>query len=384
MKSKSFVIILLIIVLFAMSCGGAKDKVSNAATAQPGRDKELYDQAMQKLRKGKYDEARLTFNVVITSYSDSSYLALSKLAIADSFYREGGSTQLEQAIGGYKDFIYFFQNHPLACEVRLKIAEAYMQQIIAYNRDRTKAQQAERQLLSCLDACQNSPLKPQIDARLAQVQQVLGLHDLDIARTYTTRQSWKAVESRARDIVEKYPKFTYRDEALYRLAIALIEQEQPEEAAQYFTLLVRDIPNSEYAKDAKKFLEKLGKTIPDPSNDDPAPPRPGIMTRVALITGHNGLTISRDGVLIKEEGEVNRAAEQSLQNPGDATGNAVRSSSVRTVVNPATTSTPAASSNPPKASPDPTDTPKVDPKKKDDKNDQKKEKKKGLFGRIFR
>lgn len=378
MKSKSFVILLLITALFAVSCGGAKDKVRNENVAREGRDKELYDEAMEKLRKGKYDEGRLKLNVIITTYPDSGYMALSKLAIADSFYREGGTSQLEQAIGGYKDFINFFQTHPLACEVRFKIAEAYSQQINAYNRDWTKAQQAERQLLACLTACQNSPLKPQIEELLAQVQQVEGLHELDIARTYRIRQAWKAVESRARDSVEKYPKFTYRDESLYLLAISLLEQEQPEEAAKYFTELVRDIPKSEYAKDAKKFLEKLGKPIPEPSNDDPPPLRPGMMTKVALITGHNGLTISRDGVLIKEKGEINRAAEELLQHPAESIGGSVRVSS-----NPTTTG-PTNGEIKPDAKPDPKATPKPDPKKKDDKKDPKKNEKKGFFGRIFR
>lgn len=377
MKSKNFVVLLLIAALFAISCGGAKDKVAKDNVAREGRDKELYDEAMEKLRRGKYDEGRLKLNVIITTYPDSGYMALAKLAIADSFYREGGTSQLEQAIGGYKDFINFFQTHPLACQVRLKIAEAYSQQIIAYNRDWTKAQQAERQLQACLTACQNTDLKPAIEERLAQVQQVLGLHELDISRTYATRQSWKAVESRTRDIVEKYPNFSYRDEALYKLATSLIEQEQPEAAVQYFTELVRDIPNSEYAKDAKKFLEKLGKPIPEPTDPNaPAPLRPGMMTKFALITGHNGLTISRDGILINEKGEINRDAEQLLQHPAQSIDNAPRISS--------TGGPAAAPASSGETKPTPTPTPTPDPKKKDDKKDPKKNEKKGLFGRIFR
>ena len=105
-----------LVIAFA-GCGGAKNKVGNENEAKPGRDKELYADAMKKLRKGRYDESRLLFNVVITSYPDSEYLPLAKLAIADSFYREGGATALEQAIGGYKDFAQYFPTHPLNCSV---------------------------------------------------------------------------------------------------------------------------------------------------------------------------------------------------------------------------------------------------------------------------
>src|SRR5438128_1379221 len=105
---------LVLLALIVASCGGdkAKDRVKNENKAVPGRDKELYEDATKKLRKGRYDEARLLYNVVITTYPDSEWLPMAKLAIADSFYLEGGSSQLEQAIGGYKDFAQYFPTHP--------------------------------------------------------------------------------------------------------------------------------------------------------------------------------------------------------------------------------------------------------------------------------
>jgi hypothetical protein len=106
------------------------------------------------------------------------------------------------------------------------------------------------------------------------------------------------------------------------------------------------------------------------------------------------LTISRDGVLIKEEGEINKSAEQSLQTPVEATGGTFRSSSTGSVLNPTTgtTSPPSPNGQPaatnadgkPKASGDAKTDPKADPKKKDEKKEPKKEEKKGFFGRIFR
>src|SRR5262245_12938336 len=118
MKLRSIVIIGFVSVLtmgLALTGCGPKDKVKNENTATPGRDKELYEQASKKAEKGRYDEARLTYNVVITSYPDSPYLPLAKLAIADTFYLEGGTSNLQQAIGGYKDFAQYFPTHPQIC-----------------------------------------------------------------------------------------------------------------------------------------------------------------------------------------------------------------------------------------------------------------------------
>lgn len=289
--------------LLLTACGG-KNKVANENSNVPGRDKELYEQASQKARKGRFDEARLLYNVVITTYADSEYLPLAKLAIADSFYLEGGTSNLEQAIGGYKDFAQYFPTHPKVCDVKHKIAHALMRQMGAYNRDASKAKQAEFQLKTALQSCQTAQARPSIERDLKDVQQVLGLHELDVARFYiNTRQAYKAGESRLRDIITQYPFFSYYDESLYLLGVSLIEQEQPEEAAEYFTKLVRDFPNSEFSKPGRDYLEKLGKALPTPANNDPAPVRPSFVGKFSLILGNNGLDISKDGVLLSRSGE---------------------------------------------------------------------------------
>ncbi len=343
MKLKLLTISLLIVCLLALAGCGEKDKVKNENAPVPGRDKELYEQASVKAQKGRYDEARLLYNVVITTYPDSEYLPLSKLAIADSFYLEGGTGNLEQAIGGYKDFSQYFPTHPKACEVKHKIAHSLMRQMGAYNRDASKAKQAEFQLKAALQSCQNSALKSSIESDLMDVQQVLGLHELDIARFYiNNRQAYKAGESRLRDIITQYPLFSYYDESLYLLGVSLIEQEQPEEAADYFTRLVRDYSNSEFAKKGKDYLERLGKPIPVPSNDKPSPVRPSFVGKFGLILGYNGLDITKDGVLLSKEGDEKSDVKDTMK-PSEASGTggtrAIRASTKVNVDNPSLNST---------------------------------------------
>jgi outer membrane protein assembly factor BamD len=319
MKYKFLLHFLLVIIVFTIAGCGAKDDVKNENAAVPGRDKELYEQAQTKAEKGRYEEARLLYNVVVSTYVDSEYLPQAKLAIADTFYLEGGTANLDQAIGGYKEFAQFFPAHPRVCDVKHKIAHSYMRQMGAYNRDASKAKQAEFMLKTALQSCQESPLKPAIENDLRDVQQVLGLHELDIARFYLkNRQSYKASESRLRDIVSQYPFFSYYDESLYLLGVSLIEQEQPEEAAEYFTRLLRDHPNSEYADKGKEYLQRLGKPIPEPNNDNPRPDRPGLVGSFKLILGYNGLEVSKDGVLLSKKGDEKEEVKADMK--PDSTG----------------------------------------------------------------
>ena len=376
--------------LIAAACGG-KDKVKNENAAIPGRDKELYEEATVKAQKGRYDESRLLYNVVITTYADSEYLPLAKLAIADSFYLEGGTSNLEQAIGGYKDFAQYFPTHPKICDVKHKIAQSYMRQMGAYNRDATNAKKAYQQLLAAEQSCARSDVLPMIQRDKQDVQQVLGLYEINIAKFYmNNRQAYKAGESRLRDIIANYPLFGYYDEALYLLGVAQVEQEQPEEATEHFTRLVRDYPNSEFAKKGKEYLEKLGKPIPAPANDNPAPERPNFMGKFGLILGYNGLDISKDGVLLSKKGdEKEDVKEDALRKPSEsqnATGTRSVRASTKGIVDPATSSQPVPERavTTPQNSSTPAASAETDKAKSNNSKDKKEKKKKGGLMGIFK
>ena len=64
----------------------------------------LYDRALVDIKKGRHEVGRLNLQTLINTYPDSEYLAKAKLAIADSYYKEGGTANLTQAIAGLQRF----------------------------------------------------------------------------------------------------------------------------------------------------------------------------------------------------------------------------------------------------------------------------------------
>src|SRR5258706_15574851 len=86
------------------SCGFHHKKYENPITKDTQQpDKVLFDKAVKDIVKGKYEVARLTLNTLINTYDTSEYLAKAKLAVADSWFREGGLHGLSQAEAEYKD-----------------------------------------------------------------------------------------------------------------------------------------------------------------------------------------------------------------------------------------------------------------------------------------
>jgi TonB family protein len=94
-------------------------KPAAAGTAQPA-DKVLYDQAINRIQHRDYEGARLALNTLINAYQSSEYLPQAKLAIADSWFREGGAHGLAQAEAEYKDFILFYPDLGGEAEYRLR------------------------------------------------------------------------------------------------------------------------------------------------------------------------------------------------------------------------------------------------------------------------
>ena len=94
------------VLLVAPGCRHKYDNPITKDTQQP--DKVLFDTAVDDIEHGRYERARLTLQTAMNTYDNSEFLAKMKLAVADSWKREGGAHGLAQAEAEYKDFILFY------------------------------------------------------------------------------------------------------------------------------------------------------------------------------------------------------------------------------------------------------------------------------------
>ena len=309
--------------------GGNKEYENLIGTVTPGRDRELFIVATREVRKNNYDVGRLLFQTIITTYPDSPYLPMAKLAVADSFYLEGGTSSLIQAEAGYQDWLTFFPTHPLADRVILKIAECEMRQIGLPDRDPRPARKAEQRLRALIQQYPDTTLKADVETRLREVQDNLGLHNLYIANYYyklavdQKKGGLKGAQSRYLENLEKFPNFTYNDENLYKLGVTYQIEEETDQAAKYYQQLVRDYPNSDYVDKAKEQLQLIGAAIPEP---DPERMKALPPEKVSFMTNFKNqffgiypLTIDKDGVLMTNDYSEKKfeIIDQIIDNKGD-------------------------------------------------------------------
>lgn len=238
-----------------------------AAPVNPGDqpDKILYEKAVHEIEHGRFDVGRLTLQTLINTYPDSEFLAKAKLAIADSYYNEGGVSGLTQAEAEYKDFITFFPTAPEAPEAQFRAGMAHFRLMGKPDRDRTEARIAEAEFKEFLLKFPDSPLMPRVKSRLRQVQEVLAQSEYKIAKFYFMKEANRAARSRFQEIADRYPNFSQGDSALWYLGQSLERLKKPNEAAPYYARIITEHPLSPLVDDAKERLTAMHQPIPRPT-----------------------------------------------------------------------------------------------------------------------
>ncbi|PYV44536.1 MAG: hypothetical protein DMG06_06140 [Acidobacteria bacterium] len=251
------------LIINLVGCFRAKrgEVITPTGNAEP--DKILYEKGLKDLEKGRFEVARLTFQTLLNTYPDSDYKEKAKLAIADSFFKQGGTSGLIQAEAEYKDFMTFFPTSDDADDAQMRIAMTHYKQMEKPDRDRTQAKAAEREFKSFIEQFPDSPLKDEAMQRLREVQEVLAEGDLRVARHYMILKRYDASVSRSRTVLKEYPDFSQQDVALFIMGQALEKKKQIVPAGYYYGKIVSDHPLSNLVDEARKKLEDLNLPIPE-------------------------------------------------------------------------------------------------------------------------
>jgi outer membrane protein assembly factor BamD len=284
-RRNSKVLFLSLLLALTVACTNKKsvNPLANVGSKQP--DKVLFDRAMDAMKHNRFDVARMTLQTLINTYPDSEFVARAKLAVADSWYAEGGSTAMQQAEIEYKDFRTFFPNMPEAAEAQLKVANIHYEEMEKPDRDYTHAMKAEEEYRALIQDYPDSKLVPRAKQRLREVQEVLAEREFEIGRFYYLRLAYPAAIARLKTLVDRYPLYSGADQALFLLGQSyeaeinairkngrigevtkgkLIE-DQTKQAAEAYGRIIRRYPAMDRAVDAKQRLQALHQPVPRPT-----------------------------------------------------------------------------------------------------------------------
>jgi len=261
------------------------DPLANVNSKQP--DKELFDKAMIAMKKGRFDVARLDLQTMLNTYPESEYRMRAKLAVGDTWFKEGGSAALTQAEAEYKDFITFFPTAPEAAEAQMKVADIYYSEMEKPDRDPTNVERAEQEYRVMINQFPDSTLIPRAKQKLREVQEVLGERESQIGLYYESRENYPAAIARLETVADTYPLYSKSDQVLLAIGDAYsgeahniqVAKGLPgavkerlravylEKAASAYDKVIVRYPMAPHVEDARDRLVAMNRPIPEPTQE---------------------------------------------------------------------------------------------------------------------
>ena len=342
LSNKIAAVVLAFFVLTAVAADAArkpKKKKNQDLSANPlagvnskQPDKELFDKAMIAMKKGRFDVCRLDLQTMLNTYPESEYRMRAKLAVGDSWFKEGGTAALAQAEAEYKDFITFFPNAPEAAEAQMKVADIYYQQMEKPDRDPINAERAELEYRNMINMFPDSTLVPRAKQKLRDVQEVMAEREADIGLFYESREDFNAAIARLSTVVDTYPLYSKSDQALLgigdayagearsmqlapRLPGAVKERLRAiymDKAAAAYAKVITRYPMAPHVEDARDRLVAMNRPVPEPTPEAVAENDAEERSRQAVRFTDKTFDIIKHGPMVVEAVHV---GEPSLDDP---------------------------------------------------------------------
>ena len=248
------------------SCGFHRKKYDDPITKDTKQpDKVLFDRAVDDIEHSRYEIARITLNTLINTYDQSEFLAKAKLAVADSWFREGGTAGLAQAEAEYKDFILFYPTMEEAAESQEKICQIHYKQMDKADRDQAQAIRAEDECRQLMVQFPNSKYVDETKQLLRNIQEAIAGGEHSVGEFYWKRGDNSAAIARLGHVVEQYPLYSKADLALWEegQAYGHLGSRFRKQEGEAYSRIVRDYPLSDYADDAAAKLKELEMPVPE-------------------------------------------------------------------------------------------------------------------------
>ncbi|MEP6802311.1 MAG: outer membrane protein assembly factor BamD [Acidobacteriota bacterium] len=246
-------------VLIAAGCasttGGRKpDKITTELLSTPKEG--LFEKGKALIEKKKYDAGRKYLSFVFETYPNDPLGRQALLMVADSFFRQGGSTGYTEARFRYRDFL---NRYPGAAErdyARYQFAVCYDREHEKPDRDQTSTREAIDQYRALLREFPNTGHSAAANARIHALVDLLAEHEFAVGYFYMRKGAPGAALARFASLEERFPEYGHRDKLFFYEGQVLGRLGRRDEANRYYSRLLEEYPGSEFVKKARGKGEK--------------------------------------------------------------------------------------------------------------------------------
>ena len=244
-------VIVVMALLVLVSCAARKKK-------EPLTPEETYALAIEKLKKKKYYKARSLLQEVLPRIppEDRDLLPKVQVAIADTYFEDGGLLNYGEALNAYRSFLTYFPDNERADHAQFMLAMSLFKQVLAPDRDQSLTREAIGEFRKVENVYPDSTYVTQTRRKIEEGFDLLAEHERLIGWFYQKRKIWAAAIDRYRTVLIEYPRYTGRQKVLFDLGRCLLATGKRNEAQAFFSRLAQESPDGRMTREAEKLLKK--------------------------------------------------------------------------------------------------------------------------------
>ncbi|HKF42545.1 MAG TPA: outer membrane protein assembly factor BamD [Thermoanaerobaculia bacterium] len=246
------------ILLFAAACSSGPKKPDKTTLELLNSPKEvLFEKGKALLAKKKFEDGRKYLNFVFETYPNDPEGRQSLLLVADSYFRQAGTTGYTEARFRYRDYLNRYPGAPQRDYARYQFAYCYDKEHEKSDRDQTSTREALQQYQVLIQEYPNSTYVTVARERIRRLTDSLADHEFGVGYFYMRKGSPSAALQRWASLEQRFPEYSGKDKLFFYQAEALRRLRRDEEAARFYSRVIEEFPASQYAKTAKGRVPKL-------------------------------------------------------------------------------------------------------------------------------
>ena len=241
-------------ILAAPSC--AKKPKEGTAQLPP---EQVFKTAIQKLQRKHYYTARNMLQQIVPRIppEDRDLLPRVQLAIAESYYRDGGLLNYGESLNGYRNFLTYYPNHEKSDEAQFMVGMSLFKQVLSPDRDQVLTLKAIDEFRKVETVYPDSRFAVQARKQIDACLDLLADHERQIGGFYQRRRAWQAAIDRYQGVLDKYPHYRGLNGVLFDLGACHLKVGNRLAAEAAFGQLWHDDPNGKMSRKARGLLGEV-------------------------------------------------------------------------------------------------------------------------------
>ena len=212
----------------------------------------LYKEGEQFFQDGKYEEAIAQWKKVKETYESPELTTKAEFNIPDAYFL---NKDYIEAAAGYEDFRKLHPKHPQADFALYRQGVSYYNQIHSIDTDQTPVKNAQSTFDSYLKAYPSGAQLAEVKEKHRECRDKQLQYELYVGRFYLRTDAYKAAITRFEESLKMFSDATRRDEVLFYLGRAYLEDGQKVKGQEIFDRLTKEFPASPFIVEANKILK---------------------------------------------------------------------------------------------------------------------------------